>query len=979
MSRKFLVPVGLPAYPSDPTGTFSSGDTYFNTGIQGVKTYNGTSWITSGGAQGVQGTTGTTGAGGALAYYGSFYDTTTQTASSTTTAYVVNIGSQFEANGVSIVSGNQLTFSHAGTYNIQYSFQFNNSDVNSDNVDVWIRKNGTDVADSNSIYNVPGTSHGGAGALIAAVNYVITLNAGDYIQFAWAVSSTTISIATSGAQTGPTVPITPGVIVTATQVMYTVQGTQGTTGSTGATGSQGTTGTQGATGLQGIVTTGPGLQYVSGVIQLQSPTGTGNNVVLDTNAVLVTPNIGAATGTSVVVTGSLQGTSHVTTGGTSAQFVKGNGTLDNTTYLTGTTGVTTVNGSSGAITNIAVTNANNSFSVDQSIDGVTVGKGNNYGTYSTAIGNGALTNAGTGINVLGTITGGTGYTAGTYTNVTLTYVSGTAMTVYPKANITISGGSVSTVTLTTTGLGGNTTTVLSASAASIGGTGSGFSVPVLAMTNSYSYNTAIGYSAMASYQGNYLTGSNTAVGSNSLNYNTTGYVNSAVGVNSLHSNTTGYSNSAVGYGAGYNNTSGSENIFIGDRAGYSLSTSITTLGTITGGSGYTNGTYTGVMLNPTAGTGPILDPTATIVVSGGAVTSVTLTNGGAGGDTTTVLSADPSTIGGTGSGFSVPVTGVSAAGGNNVFVGSLSGYSNGSGIGNVFIGYQAGYNETGSNKLYIANSTTSTPLIGGDFSAKTVSIQGTLTTSGNITAAQHITSGGTSAQFVMGNGSLNNTTYLTGTTGVTTFSAGTTGLTPSTGTSGAVTLAGTLNVANGGTGTGTAGITAFNNITGYTASGSQGTTSTAVVFSGSPTITTPTLVSPLHAAGTATAAPLRFTPTSAVLLTTPAAGNMEVDSSGNLYYSPSTTRYTVPLSTTGNSLIFTTSGATTLTLPTSGTVLTSAAVTAKGDILVGTASGAITNQAVGTGRQTLVPDSTQTDGLRWGDDNNILTIMGAYI
>jgi len=35
--------------------------------------------------------------------------------------------------------------------------------------------------------------------------------------------------------------------------------------------------------------------------------------------------------------------------------------------------------------------------------------------------------------------------------------------------------------------------------------------------------------------------------------------------------------------------------------------------------------------------------------------------------------------------------------------------------GNVAIGYQAAYNETGSNKLYISNSSTNTPLIGGDF------------------------------------------------------------------------------------------------------------------------------------------------------------------------------------------------------------------------------------------------------------------------
>jgi hypothetical protein len=53
---------------------------------------------------------------------------------------------------------------------------------------------------------------------------------------------------------------------------------------------------------------------------------------------------------------------------------------------------------------------------------------------------------------------------------------------------------------------------------------------------------------------------------------------------------------------------------------------------------------------------------------------------------------------------------------------------------------------------------------------------------------------------------------------------------------------GTLAVSRGGTGTGTAGIAAFNNITGYTASGATGSTSTNLVFSTSPSITTPTLV-----------------------------------------------------------------------------------------------------------------------------------------
>ncbi len=79
------------------------------------------------------------------------------------------------------------------------------------------------------------------------------------------------------------------------------------------------------------------------------------------------------------------------------------------------------------------------------------------------------------------------------------------------------------------------------------------------------------------------------------------------------------------------------------------------LGSVTGGSGYATGTYNGVALTGSAtGVGAI----ATIVVSGGAVTSVSLTNQGrqyAIGDT---LTASAASLGGVGSGFSVPVTNI---------------------------------------------------------------------------------------------------------------------------------------------------------------------------------------------------------------------------------------------------------------------------------------------------------------------------------
>ena len=74
------------------------------------------------------------------------------------------------------------------------------------------------------------------------------------------------------------------------------------------------------------------------------------------------------------------------------------------------------------------------------------------------------------------------------------------------------------------------------------------------------------------------------------------------------------------------------------------------------------------------------------------------------------------------------------SGGYNVLLGCGAGsgeYSkNISGSYNVFIGYNAGKYETNSNRLYIANSGTSTPLIWGNFSTGVVKVNGsTVTTS----------------------------------------------------------------------------------------------------------------------------------------------------------------------------------------------------------------------------------------------------------
>jgi hypothetical protein len=84
------------------------------------------------------------------------------------------------------------------------------------------------------------------------------------------------------------------------------------------------------------------------------------------------------------------------------------------------------------------------------------------------------------VAILGAITGGSAYTTGTYFNVPLTGGTGSGA----LATVTVSGGAVTAVTITNGGLYYTAGGSLSAAAANIGGTGSGFSVLISTVTNS---------------------------------------------------------------------------------------------------------------------------------------------------------------------------------------------------------------------------------------------------------------------------------------------------------------------------------------------------------------------------------------------------------------------------------------------------------------------------------------------------------------
>ena len=101
-------------------------------------------WLNVGGI-GIQGPAGSTGAGGALAYYGSFYSTETQTPAAINTAYPITYNNAPEYNGVHISNSSRINFDHGGTYNIQFSAQVISSNASSKNMQIWLKQNGTNI------------------------------------------------------------------------------------------------------------------------------------------------------------------------------------------------------------------------------------------------------------------------------------------------------------------------------------------------------------------------------------------------------------------------------------------------------------------------------------------------------------------------------------------------------------------------------------------------------------------------------------------------------------------------------------------------------------------------------------------------------------------------------------------------------------------------------------------------------------------
>lgn len=150
--------------------------------------------------------------------YISAYSTIDQTGS-TSTATAVLIGTTGFSSGISIAnngSGNptRITFAAAGTYMIAPSLQFANSDTTNRNVNIWFRKNGTDIANSNTVISVPKVADGGNTFFQVVLYEQVT--AGQYIEVMWLPTNTAVTLDYIAA--GAVAPAAPSVILSSERI-----------------------------------------------------------------------------------------------------------------------------------------------------------------------------------------------------------------------------------------------------------------------------------------------------------------------------------------------------------------------------------------------------------------------------------------------------------------------------------------------------------------------------------------------------------------------------------------------------------------------------------------------------------------------------------------------------------------------------------------------------------------------------------------
>lgn len=133
-------------------------------------------------------------------------------------AYVVSVSQERTSLTITGTVSSKITVTQPGIYNLQWSGQFVNEDAAIHEISVWLRQNGTDVVGSTGEVSINAKHGAFDGGAIVSWNYLVSLNANDYVELWYSTPDVNSYIIAYPAGTSPTRPTTASVIATLTFV-----------------------------------------------------------------------------------------------------------------------------------------------------------------------------------------------------------------------------------------------------------------------------------------------------------------------------------------------------------------------------------------------------------------------------------------------------------------------------------------------------------------------------------------------------------------------------------------------------------------------------------------------------------------------------------------------------------------------------------------------------------------------------------------
>lgn len=148
-----------------------------------------------------------------LLNYGFFTDGT-QTNPVANTANIVTYANAGPINGISVVGGNAITVTNAGTYTVLFTILIGKTSGGTDTVSFWLRYNDTDIPLSSQDLQLTNT----LAQVFASGNFTLDMVAGSNIKLCWSSADTTVALTALPARVTPTRPTGASAKITLTRI-----------------------------------------------------------------------------------------------------------------------------------------------------------------------------------------------------------------------------------------------------------------------------------------------------------------------------------------------------------------------------------------------------------------------------------------------------------------------------------------------------------------------------------------------------------------------------------------------------------------------------------------------------------------------------------------------------------------------------------------------------------------------------------------